>query len=98
MDVSSLALIGISPTTTIAAVIYHSTRIHLKPEKFSYVTKAPSSRFQRSAGNDGPNLVCLKLLDGEGSYFSIVEPTTKWAAFSSSAQPYSKKFAYSSNR
>jgi hypothetical protein len=27
--------------------------------------------------DDRAHLVCLKLRDGEGSYFSIVEPTTK---------------------
>jgi hypothetical protein len=33
--------------------------------------------------DDSPNLVCLKLLDGEGSYFRSLNRRQKWAAFSS---------------
>jgi hypothetical protein len=49
--------------------------------------------------DDRAHLVCLKLLDGEGSYFSIVEPTTKMGClFEPASNGIPSNSLYSRNR
>jgi hypothetical protein len=51
------------------------------------------------AADDRANLVCLKLLDGEGSDFSIVDPTTKTGClFGPASNRIPRNSLYSSNR
>jgi hypothetical protein len=61
-----------SEPVSIASSPYDSRRPEPRPD----VNRGEDPNRLFFATDDRPNLVCLKLLDDERSYFSIVEPTT----------------------
>ena len=80
---------------SVASPPYDSRRPEPRPD----VNRGEDPDRMFFVADDRANLVCLKLLDLEGSYFSIVEPTTKMGClFEPSSNGIPSNSLYSSNR
>jgi len=80
---------------SVASPPYDSRRPEPRPD----VNRGEDPDRMFFVADDRANLVCLKLLDGEGSYFSIVEPTTKMGClFEPASNGIPRNSLYSSNR